>query len=356
MRFQSVARSLAALTLVSVLASGCAFLIPENPSEPRYNTVLGERRVPQENAKTMGVGNGGGSSMAAPVAPVQQQAIQEQPMMQPERAPAAPMAAPAPAPVAMMDLPPVDPNTQRIAAERIQQQDRSLADRLAFWREDGDSSRTIPSENTPTRSTGYPELSQVPPAPQSTGPGSDAERLAAVRAELERDRSSAVSTSAQVRSAAAAEPSMLPPAVGVAPAAEPVYTAPAPAPYSQNAPVNVPPAADVRGGIATLPPPPMPYTPAPAASAPAPIQMDAIPMRSASAPAPAAIEPIMLRPPVVATPAPQFVASPASSASPTYNSMQPAAGSFDPMAGASYGSATANNGYLPVSRYSSYRR
>lgn len=355
MRFQSVARGFAAIIAMPVLASGCAFLIPENPSEPRYNTVLGERRVPQENAKSTGMGGASGS-MAAPVAPVQQQPMIQQAPMQPAPTPVTSAAAPVPAPVATMDLPPVDANTQRLAAERMQQQQQNPSL----------SGRAVPSENGQPNNNTYPQLNQIPPAPPKAGPDSDAARLAAVRAELERDRNAAGTTSSQVRSAAAAEPSMLPPPAGMAPAPKPAYTPPAPIPYTQAPPVNVPPSANVRGNIATLPPPPVPYNapvPAPVAtpmaSAPAPIQMDAIPMRAVSsmpAPAPAAIEPIMLRPPVVAAPAPQFAPKPANTASPAYNSMLPAAGSFDPMAGASYGSATASNGYLPASRYSGYRR
>lgn len=325
MRFQSVARGLAALITVPVLASGCAFLIPENPSEPRYNTVMGERRMPQENAKMVGSGGSASGVRPAPVAPVMQQST-PQPTMEPA-APVQPVsAAPAPSAVTAMDLPPVDPNTQRIAAERMQ---------------NNAAARNVPSENTQVAASDYPSLNQIPPAPPLNGPGSDAQRLEAVRAQLERDRANAAQTTRQVRDAAASEPSMLGPN-GTVP--EPLMKTPAP-PQSMNAP---------------LPPPPPVYSapaPAPMASAPAPIQMDNLPMNTAPPSAPRALEPIALRPPVAATPAPQFVASaPPPAATPTYRSMPPASGSFDPMAGAtSYSGTPAGNGYLPTSRYSSYR-
>lgn len=329
MRYQYVARVLAALISVPVLVSGCSFLIPENPSTARYNTVLGERRVPQENRKTM-QGVGPQSSMAAPVAPVMQAPIAQQQQVMETTSVVAPV------PVTSMDLPPVDPTTQRIAAERMQAE-----------------ARNMPSENLQFAGSDYPQLNQVPPAPARSGVDSDAERLNAVRQQLERDRATAAGTTQQVRDAAAREPSMLGPN-GTMPAPEPIMSipVPAPAPQSFNAPVNVP--TEVRGTIADLPPPPAPIYSAPApqvARAPAPIQMDAIPMR---APAPAmntaAMEPIMLRPPVVATPAPSFVPSPAPAA-PTFRSMPAAAGSFDPMAGANTNYAASNSGYLPASRY-----
>lgn len=323
MRSQHVARGLAAWLLVPLLASGCALLIPENPSTARYNKVIGERRIPQENMKTM-QGMGPQSSTAAPVMPVAQAPIVEQ--QQIDTSPTV-----APAPVASMDLPPVDPMTQRIAAERMEA-----------------AARSVPSENMQTASNDYPQLNQVPPAPARSGPDSDAERLRAVREQLERDRAAASATTQQVRDAAAREPSILGPN-GTVPAPEPIMSTPVPAPQTYNAPVNVPAAPR----IADLPPPPTPAYSAPApqvASAPAPIQMDAMPM---PAPAPAmntaAMEPIVLRPPVVATPAPAFVPS-APAPAPAYRSMPPAAGSFDPMAGAT-ASYSGSNGYLPASRY-----
>ena len=331
MRSQHVARGLTALVLVPLLTS-CAFLIPENPSAARYNKVVGERRMPQENMKMQGVGPQ--SSMAAPVAPVQvtQQApvVQQAPMID-----TAPAIAPAPMPVATMDLPPVDPSTQRLAAERLAAEGRAM-----------------PSENIQLAGSDYPQLNQIPPTPVRTGPDSDAERLRAVREQLERDRSNAWSTGQQVRDAAAREPSLLPGNGTVAPP-EPIMSTPTPPPVPAPQSYNAPQPGVPAGTIAALPPPPGPvYASAPPAG-PAPIQMDAIPMR-APAPAPtittAAMEPIVLRPPVVATPEPSFVATPAPAA-PTFRSMPPAAGSFDPMAGASYGTSARGNGYLPASRY-----
>lgn len=51
-----------------LLVCGCSYLIPENPSAPRYNTVMGERRVPMLNTQSMTVASA--DPMSAPVAPV----------------------------------------------------------------------------------------------------------------------------------------------------------------------------------------------------------------------------------------------------------------------------------------------
>ena len=75
MRFHPVLKTWTSVAALPLLLSACAFLIPDNPSEPRYNTVLGGRRMPQENMRMQGAtppvgGLGPSSSMAAPVTPV----------------------------------------------------------------------------------------------------------------------------------------------------------------------------------------------------------------------------------------------------------------------------------------------
>lgn len=369
MRFYPVLKTWTSLVALPLVLGACAFLIPDNPSDPRYNEVLGGRRMPQENMRMQGGGGaprtpGDSSSMSAPVMPVAQQSMDMQPTIDTSPAymsqgqPVPP--APAPQPVQAMDLPPVSPQTQQIAQQRIEQSgDRTLMDRVAFWRDDEPASpRAIPQENAAMSNSSYPVLSDVPPAPASTATAQ--QRLDAVRAELERDRMNSGHARATQAQNAAMD--------AAAPVPAPVYTAPAPPPV-----VTVPPASQVRS--APLPPPPSysppAYTPAPVAAAPAPIQMDAIPMANAPAPAasvtyyPAApaMEPIQLRPPVNAAPqpAPRVWAAPQPAPAPSYRAMSPSTSSFDPMAGASYAPtamtpySTGNTGYLAPSRYT-YRR
>ncbi|PZP84567.1 MAG: hypothetical protein DI582_08415 [Azospirillum brasilense] len=271
--------------------------------------------------------------------PVMQQAAPMAPAVQ--AAPLPPVAQATPQPG--MDLPPVDAATQRIADARLAAEAKAQG-------------RAVPSENMQLAGN-YPQLSNVPPAPVMQGEQAASERLAKVRTELEQQRVQTEAAKVQLERDAAAEPSMLSElpstraVTGNAPAPMP---APAAAPMNAPAPaaVSVPPAAQVRGGIADLPPPPPlkaapaptmapAAAPAPGKGAQAPIQMDHLPMGTA-APAPAAaapmqtagLEPIQLRPP-----------------------------GFDPMASGSGATQTAMaptgsrmaNQFLPTSRYA-YRR
>lgn len=283
------------------LAASCSYLIPEDESEPRYNSVMGGRRMPQENASSMAGDQG------APVEAIQSSSN-------------------------MPNLPPVSASTMAEANARMA------------------SSRSVPVENE------YPELSAIPPAPAASGAGSTADRLAQVRAELERDRVQAGMARSQLAADAAAEPSMLsnlPPSGGTAPAPMPVVAAPLPAPAPAPMPVAVVPVATPTPAPMIALPPPMPVY-----AAPAPINMDAAPMAAAPVAAAPAMEPIMLRPPVGAAPAPApaFVPTPA----PTYapQPMAPAmSGGFDPMAGTVTTGTRgySSTGYLPPSRYTGRR-
>lgn len=371
MRFNPVLRGILVLCAVAA-TSGCALFIPDNPSEPRYNKVVGERHAPLENQRSMRGAQG--ASMAAPVDAVQEQSMMVTP---PPPESAQPMAvptptaavAPAPEPVTAMSLPPVDANTQRLAQSQIQQ-DSGLQAAAA---------RSMPEENRQYASSEYPVLNNVPPTP----PRPSTAQMNAMRTQLEQDRASAMQAKDQLSRDAAAEPSMLnnlSPAVTVPPA-DAIRSTPigqpgmAPLPAAQPAPVPaitpMPQAAPAMPPQSSLPPPPAPLAstamppamaPMPMASAPAPIQMDAMPMATAAAaPATGGLEPIQLRAPMPSmaqAPAPAFAATPVEN--PGYRSAPPAAGAFDPMAGASRsmtqsGTTVATNSYLPASRYS-YRR
>ena len=268
MRFSHAQRAFT-LGLVLVLCtsiSGCRYLIPEDPSAPRYNDVLGGKRVPERNQST-------GKPQASMSAPTLA---------------AAPVAT---APVyygATPEYPPVSDETRALAAQRFEPSytaatppgmpvadDRSFWDRMAFWREDeGPNAQAIareqaylrkaPIENTqpvmqapmlaaPTAvyttpmaqpapmavvaqppiapqvqmaSVGYPQLSNVPAAPMS-----DAARMQGVRAQLEQDRYAASQASQNLARQAAQEPSLLstlpaPPSPMMASPAPPMYQAP----------------------------------------------------------------------------------------------------------------------------------
>lgn len=288
MRLSSRRYGIFMLLVATFSAGGCAFLIPDNPSTPRYNSVIGERRVPKEN---MGMLKNGGAPAMSPGMPM----TAPEPMVQATPLPPVAAAPSTGAPEPIMALPPVDAQTQRIA-------DARLADEA---RQQG---RSVPAENMQLASSDYPILSDVPPAPPVSGDASAAERLGNVRRELEQQRVVSEQAKTQLERDAAAEPSML---------------SDLPSPASSAAPTPTPtmnvPASPVHRGIADLPPPP-PLSAAPApvpamvpgAGAQAPIPMDQLPMGQAAPPpasAPialtavpppmqtAALAPIQLRPP-----------------------------------------------------------
>lgn len=350
MRLTAVFR-FAVPAMASLWLASCAFLIPEDESTPRYNTVVGEPRRPQLNSHV-----GAPAAMAAPVPVVQQSAS---------------------------PLPPVDPAVQREAQQRMQlaqatpQESEGFFDGLAFWRSGAEpdaSMRTVPEENR-----AYPELHAVPPRPALAGPDAAATRLNATRSELENSRGAVNAAGQQLHRDAASEPSLLNeprPTVPVVPAPEPISSAPVPPPgMAAASPVAVPfpdavaPATPLAGTIAMLPPPPPVFAVQPAPAAPAPIAMAAAPAAPAvtyfppqapAASAPAGMEPIVLRPPVAAAP-PAFVPTPAPMAAAPQPMAPAISGGFDPMADAapraSYASVgrAPSTGYLPASRYTGRR-
>lgn len=363
-----------AVFLVTMQLSACSYLIPPNPSAPRYNEVVGERHVPLLNAQSaagMASDNSNLSANAAGFPPVDQTVrVQAEQEMAAASQPVTPVtSAPLPAPMSDARMVPVENQTVQAA----------------------------PSFNV--AGNHYPNLADVPPRPVITGDDSEAARLANVRAALEADRANANNAREQLAHDVAAEPSMLPPEstgtvpppapVSVAPVAPPAATMPAapmpsftPAPQSSNAPATI---APVPTPVFAPPPPPsnmsalppavirpvstpmvtanvsapsapsFSFAPAPAVTAvpPAPIVSASI--------APPAPAPIVLRPPVgematATVPTPVFRVTP----SQQWDAPQPvppSAGGFDPMAGRI---TTASNqtmvyrstGYLPDSRYS----
>lgn len=320
--------------LVSLLlAPGCALLIPDNPSTPRYNTVMGERHMPELNPRgAMGPQSRASTPEMTPPAP-------RQAAIAPAAVPAV-AAAPAPAPVVAMDLPPVSPQTQQIAQQRIE------------------AARSVPEENIQLASGDYPLLNDVPRTAPATGDAAAAAQLEKVRLQLEVDRNAASATTRQVKDEAAAEPSMLsdlPPTSKKAPAPAAIESTPIAPPAPAAAPKA--PALPPTGMMERAPVPPsriaeLPPPPAPMVAANAPIAMDALPMGEARIPVaattPAAppmaadgLPPIQLKAPLPAM----------ASADTSFNPMQGAA----PITLTPPQSRTATGTFLPTSRYA-YRR
>jgi hypothetical protein len=303
------------MVTVTLLASlpACSLLIPENPSTPRYNSVLGAPRAPELNP-----------AAARSMSPTSS-------------------AAPANAP----SFPPVDPATEARAAQIMAAQSAAPTESVAV--SDLGSARQRPSENgQPMMVAGnYPDLHSVPPKPTDNAQA----RLDKVRAELEAERTGADNARAKLSSDAAAEPSL----IGTVPPPEPVNVAPV-APPPGTGPQS--------SGYIALPPPPPPL----ASSAGTPWDRSA-PPQIASAPiggvapalsANAAMEPIILRPPAgMASAQASPFTRPAAAPMAAQPAMAPAlSGGFNPMADAApslRAPTSYASGYLPPSRYTTRR-
>lgn len=292
--------------LLAVSLCSCNLLIPENPSAPRYNSVLGGPRKPMLNP-----GANNGASMQAPVR-------EEAP-----RKTAAMMATEA-------QFPPVAPETEMRAQEIMASDVPPPVGQRAMPMENAQPGMQVAQSN-------YPNLNNVPPTPATGTPDSAEARLARVRAQLEAERMGVDYERQRLATDAAAEPSLLNEPVPVMP--------PMGAPMPPQSSMMTP------NGMVALPPPP-------------PLAQSAGTAWAANAPATApAMEPIVLRPPVAqAAPSPNISYAnpgPMPSMSPA---MAPAmSGGFNPMAGTepinlraptSYAGSTS---YLPNSRYSTRR-
>ncbi len=65
MSIRRLTLNISAVFFLSALASGCAYVIPEEQNGPRYNEVIGEIRKPEKNVTIIGP-----QSAAVPTAPV----------------------------------------------------------------------------------------------------------------------------------------------------------------------------------------------------------------------------------------------------------------------------------------------
>ncbi len=304
MRFSPFLRICSAVSLMTMGLGGCAFLVPEDPSAPRYNSVSGERHRPQMNSMTP-------QGSAAPIAttPIAQNGGDSR-------------------------FPPVDQSVQAQANQQISSvglpppmsQDPALAGRHMPMENNlapsGAGGDIAVSENN------YPPLYNVPQRPPVSGDDSAAAHLGRVRSELERDRDNGNAVRDQLNRDAASEPSMLKKMLDNGPAWETLPTAVSP---MENKTVPVPPA----GRSMNL------YNP------------------NAYAYGGGASGPINLRPPAPSGPIPPSARI--VQHAPAAMSMAPAAsGGFNPMADTALTDGAlamgyAGDGYLPSSRYASQR-
>ena len=353
---------------VALLAglSACTYLIPDDPSQPRYNIVLGEKHRPLNNHTD--APPPGQVSMT----PFSQSVEVPQPVQMAQNT----------ANPSLPPLPPVDDAT-RARADQILGAAPPPAQSTM-------NERRRPVENPPLESEA-PSISSVPPRPVYSASENLQSRMDDTRRDLEQDRARAQVEKSRLASEAAAEPSMLtgrPGSVTIpenirGSSAAPAY---APPPSYSPAPAYTPPPGVSQAstqpitGLAPMPtpvasapvPPPAPAQPAyialppplpPMNSAKAPgvdIVPPPAPVAVSEAPPPRALAPIRLTPPDVAyspPPAPVRAFTPVPDVAPR---LQPATSSgFDPFAHAPAparaGSGDAAAGYLPPSRYANKR-
>ncbi len=334
-------------SLVLVSLSACTYLIPDDPSAPRYNVVLGERHAPSANnvapteadiAEEMGMSPEAILAYdvppaqpiaAAPIEPVF--AAPLPPQMPPSYAAASPYppyTAPAPAPYASpyplaaapppYDLPPVG------------MLDQSQAQRDAASM----THRQTPYENyaMPPMQVAAGALNSVPQRPPLWGPDSARRQLESTRQGLEQERQDMGYARDRLNRDAAAEPRLSPEPTGAIPYAPPAPSQPVGAPQSNRMPTGL------------MPPPPPLAMQAPVSMPVAPIQLQAPPYRPMTTARASASPPIMLTPPTG-----QVLGEPYYAAS--------AGGDFDPLADAAgFGAAPqqttySGTGYMPQPRY-----
>lgn len=347
---------LSALMLVSL--SACTYLIPSDPSSPRYNTLSGERHAPVANSLppgpqdmvehvyTEGMNDGAMEYESVP------QMVSAAPAVAPSTTVMAPVVAPSPtangalvssataptvmpmapmppaaapmtmaAPVAA-PMPPALPPVDLLTQSKAQ---REMA---------AESRRQTPYENymAPT-DVARSDLNTVPPRPTMWGPNSAQSQLDGTRRELEQDRNAIGAAREQLKRDAAQEPSLIPEQNAV--------------PMPNN---GVPQSSVVPMGLIPPPPPLMAPGTAPMAVAEPGVMPMAAPLPNA---------PIQLRPPN---------SRPAAALQPPYSDPAPvqapaasyygaARDGFDPLATATaMGNSVSPNaysgdGFMPQSRY-----
>ena len=283
-----LARLLPSLALAFVLCS-CSLLIPENPSAPRYNSVLGGPRRPELNPTASGGDSQSMNHHAAPAADPSQQAYE-------------PTSFAAPA--------------DQITSNEVPPPAAMVTSQSPY------SGRQMPAENQ--YAGNYPALQSVPPS--NTDP-KEVGRLNAIRSQLESDRDAAAADKAKLNNDAISEPSL----IGTQP----------PSPVSQPQSMLTP------SGSVALPPPPPPLASSPNYNPMASYR--SVPVQNASL-EPIVLHPPSANSTPLPPPQLSYTPSLPLPAGNNTQAMAPATSDgFNPMAGS--GAYASNGSYLPDSRY-----
>ncbi|MFZ4125522.1 MAG: hypothetical protein ACOYJ2_05565, partial [Rickettsiales bacterium] len=204
--------SMAGCALALTYLASCAYLIPENPKTPRYNTVLGDKRLPPKNPSPA-------NNFTMPDAA-------------PQPAPALQRHAPISQPQSMMQAPLPQPQTQQITPPSPMSQEQSFVQNTAptaprapepasaapvqdysWWNPRGWFGEAAPAKpmNTPSPQLAnnvaisptsapspapyamqplpsndeYPVLQNTPPSPLSTGQAQARDKLNGARGDME---------------------------------------------------------------------------------------------------------------------------------------------------------------------------
>ena len=246
--------------------SACTYLIPDDPSVPRYNQVLGERHRPQNNINMPDAPQSDNTAAmkAFAATPNGESATAMAAIATPAPAMTT-LAAPMPAPIMpvaetnLPPLPPVDASTQAQAAREMSM--TPPAGEIA-----AESIRRAPSEN-PTE-LAQNDIANVPPRPVLTGSDAPAARLKNIRHDLEHERAQSAEDKAALAQDAASDAATAMPAAALPEPTGMVPVPPSPAnpsPTSSMAPIQLAPMPVPMATAEAMPAPiyPMP-TPPPA--------------------------------------------------------------------------------------------
>lgn len=358
----SLVGSMVALTYLA----SCSYIIPENTRPPRYNTVLGEKRVPPKNMQQP-AGNYAPQQQQR-MAPVQQYPSQQQ-YFAPQQNPVPQQTMP---PQSQLTPTPPRPQEQSFvqntgaAAPRPTEQQMAAAapEDYSWWNPQGWFAGAKPAEprNTPVAvqpsanytnqmtsvsapapmmqplpdANSYPALQDTPLSPLSTGQAQARDKLNMARTDMEAELNAANMRANQLRSDAYSETSIL--------STMPEYNQPVSAPVVQSAPVEPLPSVTRPASVISNDLPPPPKVASPVGKSAASDEIDIA-------------EPITLK-------APAGKGEPIETAgiSTGLSTMDPSTSTFDPMAGSSEPIALkAPEGtykgtrYLPESRYTTRR-
>ncbi|MBN8543833.1 MAG: hypothetical protein J0M34_06170 [Alphaproteobacteria bacterium] len=260
---------------LTYLAS-CAYLIPENPKAPRYNTVMGDKRLPPKNpSPANNFTMPDAASQPAPAPAMQRHAPAAQPQSM--------MPAPVPQPQAQI-TPPLPASQEQPFVQNTAPISRApepapapTSQEYSWWNPRGWFGDAQPAKpmNTPSPQLAnnmatapvaavaapyamqplpsndeYPVLQNTPPSPLATGQAQARDKLNSARGDMEAEFNNAAQRANQLRSDAQAEPSLL---SSMPPQPEPVVTPSVTRPASVVSTDLPPPAKVVSTNARTTP-------------------------------------------------------------------------------------------------------